>query len=439
MFILPSYVSTVLDTLHQHGYEGYIVGGCVRDFLLERTPADFDVTTNATPTQVEEVFKEYQVVETGLQHGTVTVLVQGYPVEITTYRIDGTYSDGRHPDSVEYTSNLKDDLSRRDFTINAMAYNHTDGIIDEFDGMRDLNNRVIRCVGNPQQRFSEDSLRILRAIRFSSQLTFSIDMPTSFMIHNHKKALLGVSKERITVELNKLIMGNNVHHVLMEYSDVISTIIPEIAPCIGFNQHSKYHKYDIWEHIAVSVDNAPLILHVRLAMLLHDIGKPQTFRLDENGQGHFPNHAHVGAKMVEKILKDLKYDNATIKRVTMLVYHHDDEFNSEYDIKKALLLMGMETFMELLKVQSADALSKYDFCKERLHHIDTVKNLCINIVARGDCLSLKELAIGGNDLKGLGIEGKAIGETLDYLLDEVMKGNVINEKTELMQYLKRYN
>jgi tRNA nucleotidyltransferase (CCA-adding enzyme) len=436
MFLLPQYVNTVLDTLNAHGYEAYIVGGCVRDFLLKRMPSDFDITTNATPQQTIQAFKGFHVIETGLQHGTVTVVVDKKTVEITTYRIDGTYSDGRHPDSVEYTSNLKDDLSRRDFTINAMAYNHTDGIIDEFDGMRDLNNRVIRCVGNPQQRFSEDSLRILRAIRFSSQLVFSIDMPTSFMIHNLRKSLLGVSKERITVELNKLIMGNNVHHVLMEYSDVISTVIPEVAPCIGFNQHSRYHKYDVWEHMAISVDNAPLILHVRLAMLLHDIAKPQTFKLDEKGQGHFKNHAHIGAKIVEKILKDLKYDNATIKRVTMLVYHHDDEFNSEYDIKKALLLMGMEAFMELLKVQSADALSKCEFCKQRLSHIDDVKNSCISIVARGDCLSLKELALNGNDLKTLGVEGKSIGKTLDFLLDEVMRGNVANEKSALIQLAK---
>jgi tRNA nucleotidyltransferase (CCA-adding enzyme) len=230
-------------------------------------------------------------------------------------------------------------------------------------------------------------------------------------------------------------MGSNVYDVLMEYSDVMATIIPEIAPCIGFNQHSKYHKYDIWEHMAVSVKSAPQILHVRLAMFLHDIGKPQTFRLDEQGQGHFPKHAHVGATIAQKVLKDLKYDNATIKRVSTLVYHHDDEFNCDYDVKKALKEMGIEAFMELLKVQSADAMAKYDFCRKRLYHIDKVKNACIDIVARGDCVSLKDLGVDGNDLMALGITGKSIGETLEYLLDEVMRGNVANVKSELIAHI----
>lgn len=436
MFTLPSYVNTALDILNEHGFEAYIVGGCVRDFLLNRTPADFDITTNATPLQTIEVFKNFQVIETGIKHGTVTVLIEKKSVEITTYRIDGTYSDSRHPDNVEYTSNLVDDLSRRDFTINAMAYNHIDGIIDRFDGIKDLNNNTIKCVGNPQLRFSEDALRILRAIRFSAQLNFDIDKDTSFIIHNMRNSLLKVSKERIATEINKLLMGDNVYSVLMEYSDIIATIIPEISQCIGFNQHSKYHKYDVWEHMAISVQNSPKYLNVRLAMFLHDIGKPKTFSLDTNGNGHFYNHAHVGAEISEKILKNLKYDNATIKRVTTLIYHHDDEFYSEYDIKKTMSKIGLNAFMELLKVQTADALSKYDFCRQQLSHIEEVKQMAINIIARGDCISLKELSINGDDLKSLGLEGKAIGDTLNFLLDEVMKNKVINEHSKLIEHIK---
>jgi len=437
MFLLPSYVNIVLDMLNDSGYESYIVGGCVRDFLLKRTPNDFDITTNAQPLQTKEVFKDFHVIETGLQHGTVTVVIDNTPVEITTYRIDGSYSDGRHPDSVEYTSKLKDDLSRRDFTINAMAYNHVNGIVDKFHGIHHLNDKVIKCVGEPSQRFSEDALRILRAIRFASQLNFSIDTDTSYMLHNLKHTLLKVSVERIAVELNKLLLGDNVYEVLMQYDDVISTIIPEISPCVGFNQRSRYHKYDVWEHIVVSIKNSPKYLNVRLAMLFHDIGKPKTFSLDANGNGHFFNHAHVSAEMTENILKRLKYDNATIKRVTSLVYHHDDEFNSTYDIKKTLSAIGLEAFMELLKVQSADALAKYDFCHYQINHIEKVKQIAIDIISNGDCISLKDLSINGNDIKSLGILGKDIGLTLDTLLNEVMKDNLTNEKSCLIEFINK--
>lgn len=435
MFILPSYVNTALDILNKNGFEAYIVGGCVRDFLLNRIPADFDITTNATPLQTITAFKGFQVIETGIKHGTVTILIEKKPVEVTTYRIDGTYSDSRHPDNVEYTSNLIDDLSRRDFTINAMAYNHIDGIIDRFNGIKDLNNCIIKCVGNPQLRFSEDALRILRAIRFSAQINFDIDKYTSFIIHNMKNTLLKVSKERIATELNKLLMGDNAYPVLMKYSDVISTIIPEISQCIGFNQHSKYHKYDVWEHMAISVQNSPKYLNVRLAMLLHDIGKPKTFSLDINGNGHFYDHAHVGAEIVKDILKNLKYDNDTIKNVTTLIYHHDDEFYSEYDIKKTMSKIGLKAFMELLKVQTADALSKYDFCRQQLNHIEEVKQMAINIISNGDCISLKQLAINGDDLKFIGLKGKDIGDTLNFLLDEVMQNKVDNQRPKLIKHI----
>lgn len=436
MYILPTYVDTVFNILNNHGYEAYIVGGCVRDFLLGRTPHDFDITTNAKPFEIIDVFKGFHVIETGLQHGTVTVVVEKTPVEITTYRIDGTYSDSRHPDSVEYTSHLKDDLSRRDFTINAMAYDNNDNLVDEFSGLQDLNNKLIRCVGNPQSRFSEDALRIFRAIRFSSQLNFSIEENTSYMVHNLKDTLKKISVERIAIELNKLIMGDNVYNVLMQYSDVISVVIPQISNCIRFNQHSKYHKYDVWEHMVVSVESSPKILTVRLAMLLHDIGKPQTFTLDSNGNGHFFNHAHVGASIAESILKSLKYDNATIKKVTSLVYHHDDEFNSMYDIKKALSTLGSEIFFELLEVQTADAMAKYEFCRDRINHILKVKQIAIDIIASGECISLKDLSVNGIDIKSLGFNGKDIGDTLNFLLDEVMKGNIINEKSRLLKYIK---
>lgn len=436
IFNLPSYVNTVLNNIISHGFEAYIVGGCVRDFLLNRTPNDFDITTNATPLQVEEIFKDFHVIETGLQHGTVTVVVEGVTVEITTYRIDGLYSDGRHPDNVQYTSKLKDDLSRRDFTINAMAYNHEVGIVDKFNGINDLKNGLITCVGEPQKRFSEDALRIMRAIRFSSQLNFSIEENTSNKVHELKDTLNKVSVERIAVELNKLIMGDKPHEILTSYSDVISTIIPEIKSCIGFNQHSRYHKYDVWEHMAVSVQNSPKNLNIRLAMLLHDIGKPKTFTLDINGNGHFYKHAYVGAEISEKILKNLKYDNATIKRVTTLIYHHDDEFHNVYDIKKSISNLGKEVFFELISVQQADALSKHDFCSKHVQELEEIKIIAQDLISKNECLSLKDLAINGNDLKSIGIQGKNIGDTLNILLDNVLKDTLKNDKNSLIDYVK---
>lgn len=436
IFNLPSYVNTVLNNIISHGFEAYIVGGCVRDFLLNRTPNDFDITTNATPLQVEEIFKDFHVIETGLQHGTVTVVVEGVTVEITTYRIDGLYSDGRHPDNVQYTSKLKDDLSRRDFTINAMAYNHEVGIVDKFNGINDLKNGLITCVGEPQKRFSEDALRIMRAIRFSSQLNFSIEENTSNKVHELKDTLSKVSVERIAVELNKLIMGDKPHEILTSYSDVISTIIPEIKSCIGFNQHSRYHKYDVWEHMAVSVQNSPKNLNIRLAMLLHDIGKPKTFTLDINGNGHFYKHAYVGAEISEKILKNLKYDNATIKRVTTLIYHHDDEFHNVYDIKKSISNLGKEVFFELISVQQADALSKHDFCSKHVQELEEIKTIAQDLISKNECLSLKDLSVNGNDLKSIGIQGKNIGDTLNILLDNVLKDTLKNDKNSLIDYVK---
>jgi tRNA nucleotidyltransferase (CCA-adding enzyme) len=282
-------------------------------------------------------------------------------------------------------------------------------------------------------RFSEDALRILRAIRFSSQLGFSIESSTAFRIHYAQKDLLRVSKERIAVELNKLVLGDNAYTVLMQYSDVISTIVPEVTPCINFDQHSRYHKYDVWEHMAISVKNSPKILPVRLAMLFHDIAKPIAFTLDENGNGHFCNHAHIGAGIVEKILKYLKYDNATIKRVSTLVYHHDDDFYTEYDIKKTLSNIGEEAFLQLLEVQSADSKSKHEFCRDRLTHIEHVRQQVEGILTRGDCITLKALAVNGDDVKSQGVEGKAIGERLEYLLDEVMRGKLPNDRETLLK------
>ncbi len=435
-FQLPSYVDTVLKTIQAHGFEAYIVGGCVRDFLLGRTPNDFDITTNATPLEVEEAFKGYHVIETGLQHGTVTVVVEGVTVEITTYRIDGSYSDGRHPDSVQYTSHLKDDLSRRDFTINAMAYNHQDGIVDEFNGIHDLERKLITCVGDPQQRFSEDALRIMRAIRFSSQLNFNIELQTAKKVHELKSTLGKVSVERIAVELNKLLMGETPHRILMDYSDIFTTIIPEVEQCIGFDQRSKYHKYDVWEHIAVAVQNSQKVLSIRLAMLLHDIGKPNVFTLDSNGNGHFYKHAYVSAEIAETVLKRLKYDNATIKRVTTLVRHHDDEFHNLYDIKKSISTLGKDVFFELISVQQADAMAKHEFCSKHVAELDEIKRIAEEILSSGECLNLKDLAINGNDLKTIGIEGKSIGETLNRLLDEVLMDNLSNERETLLQYVK---
>ena len=436
---IPDYVNVIIKSLEKSGFEAYIVGGCVRDCLLGRIPKDYDVCTSAEPEQVKAVFSDMRIIETGIKHGTVTVMSDNKPVEVTTFRIDGDYEDHRKPENVTYTKSLEEDLSRRDFTINAMAYSDKCGIIDLYNGQKHLFTRKIRCVGEPEKRFSEDALRILRALRFSSELEFKLDKETESAVHRCKKLLNDISEERIQSELNGILMGENVSEVLMEYYDVIRVFIPEIAPCVHFNQQSRYHLYDVWEHTAMSVSQACKDLTVRLAMLLHDIAKPQCFKLDDNGQGHFYEHEQKGAAMAEQILRRLKYPNETLSRVcTLIRYHYVTPVDDDRIIKRLLNIMGADAFHQLAEVQKADARSKQPFCMERIPLIDKVNIKAYEIESRGDCYSLKDLAINGNDLLELGVSGRQVGEVLNEVLQDVISEIVPNEKNALIERVKKH-
>ena len=334
---VPVDVKNIIETLEANGYEAYAVGGCVRDTLLFRMPGDWDITTSALPQQTKELFKDYKTIDTGLKHGTLTVLINHMPFEVTTYRIDGEYGDNRHPKSVEFTKSLENDLARRDFTINALAYNPSAGLVDLYDGQAHIYNSIIKTVGNPDQRFNEDGLRIMRALRFSAVLGFQIEKETAEAIHRNKELLKNISAERLAVELTKLVCGKNAFNVLMEYADVLSVFIPEIAPAIGFRQYGKKHAYDVWEHICHTVDTIPDDRILRLTMLLHDLGKIPTHQLNENGDSTFKNHAMIGGEMARKILTQLKFDKKTINRVSFLVSYHDFEpVKTKQELKKHL-------------------------------------------------------------------------------------------------------
>lgn len=435
---IPENVKAVIQSLENAGFEAYIVGGCVRDSFMGRIPKDYDVCTNAKPDEVKAALGGFKTIDTGIKHGTVTVMSDNEPVEVTTYRIDGKYSDHRKPDSVEFTDQLTEDLSRRDFTINAMAYSDKTGVVDVFNGQKHLFNRKIRCVGEPEKRFDEDALRILRALRFASELEFVLDKDTESAVHRCRKLLRDVSEERITAELNKLLMGENVYDVLTKYHDVFEVFIPEITPCVGFNQQSRYHLYDVWEHTAMSVSQAKKDLTIRLAMLLHDISKPDCFKLDDNGQGHFYEHEQMGAEVAEKILRRLKYPNSVIEDVVTLIrYHYVTPVDDERVIKRLMSKMGSAAFHRLMEVQKADSRAKQPFCMERVPLIDKINFKAYEIEKRGDCISLKDLAVNGNDIMELGYSGKAVGAILDELLQAVISEEISNEKEVLLSQAKK--
>ena len=404
---MPPSVNMVIDSLHAKGFEAYAVGGCVRDTILAREPDDWDITTSASPQQVKEIFD--RTVDTGLEHGTVTVLAGSGAHEVTTYRIDGEYEDGRHPKEVVFTSSLAEDLRRRDFTINAMAYNNEEGLVDLFDGIRDLQRKVIRCVGNPTERFSEDALRILRALRFSAQLGFKLDPATLDAIIALAPTLEKISAERIRVELMK-------------------------TP-----QNNPHHCYNVGEHTIAALQHVPADPILRWTMLLHDIAKPACRTTDEAGIDHFKGHAPAGEKMAKAILRRLKFDNETIRQVAALIRWHDCRMAPEKPvIRRILNKLGPELFGKLMIVQEADTMAKSLYQREEtLERIGKVRECVREILDNGDCFTLKTLAVSGKDLMELGVpKGPKIGECLNAALEEVMKDPAKNTKEYLTEYVK---
>ena len=436
---LPAGVARALSMMENAGYEAFIVGGCVRDALMGIPPKDYDITTSALPEETKAVFREYRVIETGIQHGTVTVMMEGMPLEITTYRTEGTYSDNRHPDSVSFTTSLREDVARRDFTMNAIAYSPTRGLIDHFGGEADIRAGIIRCVGDPDTRFREDALRMMRGIRFASVLGFRIEENTAAAIRGNKERIPTVSAERIRVELTKLLCGVNVKNVLMDWWDVLGVVIPEILPMHNFDQKTPYHIYDVWEHTAVAVSETPPVTHLRLSALLHDIGKPPSFFTDEKGVGHFYGHPAVSARMTEKILARLKYDNVTRRRVITLVKEHDRIIEpKETAVKRALSRLTPEVFFDLLTIKRADNLAQSPNYRDRLETYDAIEAMAQDILEKNECISVSSLAVNGNDLISIGMKrGKAIGEMLTHLLEQVIRGKLENDKEKLLAYVKK--
>lgn len=438
-FYLPQNVSMIIDKLEYNGFDTYIVGGCVRDSILGKKPKDYDIATAASPEQVKKCFRGYKIIDSGIKHGTVTIVINNENFEITTFRIDGNYSDNRHPNNVVFSTNITDDLSRRDFTINSMAYNPHIGLIDHFDAQKDLFNRRITCVGEPSVRFEEDALRIMRALRFASVLGFEIERTTALAIHDMKHLLKNIASERIANELLLLLDGISPAEVLTQFADVFAVIIPEIEPCINFRQHNRHHVYDVWTHTAMAIERSKPLPDVRLALLLHDIGKPVCFRLDEEGNGHFFNHEKVSAEMAEKILHRMHLPNKTINNVcTLIKYHYVTPVDDYKVVRRLLSTVGEELFPLLLEVMRGDNRAKQNSCFERVQIVDAMQTKYRDIIAMNQCLKLSDLAVNGNDIISLGYSGQKIGEILDMLLDNVIEEKVPNEREALLEFAQNY-
>ena len=433
---MPEDVKFIINTLMNNGYESNIVGGCVRDSIMQRNPKDWDITTKANPEEVMKLFDK--VVLTGLKHGTVTVMINKEGYEVTTYRADGEYEDNRHPKEVKFVSSLKEDLARRDFTINAMAYNEKDGLIDYFGGMEDLSNEIIKTVGEPKKRFNEDALRMLRAIRFSAQLNFKIDENVLNAIKELKDNIKNISKERIREELNKILLSNPKKIDILRKCEILEYIIPGISKIYNFNQNNDYHNFDLYNHTLVATDAIESRIHLRLAMMLHDFGKIETKITDENGISHYYAHAKESVKIATKILKDLKYDNETINKVLTLIQYHDCTLKSKLSVKRMLNKIEEELFRDLIKVQRADILSQNPvYAEERLLNLVSIESKLDLILSQNECFNLKDLRINGGDLIDIGFKkGKEIGETLKYLLELVIQNPKLNEKEELIKLAK---
>ncbi len=433
---LPQEVNIILELLESSGHEAYCVGGAVRDNVMGISPGDWDITTSALPYETKAIFKEYKTIDTGLKHGTLTVIINHKPFEVTTYRIDGEYGDNRHPENVEFTRSLADDLARRDFTVNALAYNKKHGLVDLYDGQAHIYNSIIKTVGDPDKRFQEDGLRIMRALRFSSVLGFNIEENTAAAIHRNKELLKNISAERISAELEKLVCGINAYNVLMAFPDVISVFIPEVEPAIGFTQYGKKHAYDIWEHICHTVNTIPQDKILRLTMLLHDLGKVPTHKLNEKGDSTFKNHAMVGGEMAKDILTRLRFDKKTINRVAFLVSYHDFEpCSSKTELKHQLKTKTPDDIRTLLTIKKSDRGALSESFRDISYETEINLQWLNEIEKNEECCNIKDLAISGADLIAVGFSGEKIGEALNKALDGVIEEKISNNKSDLLTYL----
>lgn len=437
---IPQQVNRAIEILRQNGHTAYVVGGAVRDSLMGKDAHDWDIATSAKPEETAEAFGDFRVIETGVKHGTVTVIIDGESLEITTYRIESGYSDNRHPDSVEFTDMIEDDLSRRDFTVNAIAYSPAAGIADPFGGCDDIRSEIIRCVGEPDRRFGEDALRILRALRFSATLGFEIDKDTSDSIRRNYESLKNISVERIFVELSKLLCGKDAKRILLDYSEVIFFVLPELKPMRGCTQNHERHIFDVWGHTVEAAVNVNAEVPLRLAMLFHDSGKPYVKSTDENGIDHFYQHSKKSREIASEALTRLKVSNKLREHVCNLVEYHDflPDKISKKTYKKYIGLLGAETVEELFEIRKADISAQNPkFLSEELEANKKGLELFNEIQQENSCLKISDLAISGKDLKKAGIPpSPEMGRILETLLDEVLEEKTENSKTALLDRVK---
>lgn len=431
---MPKNVDTAINLLQSAGFEAYAVGGCVRDSLLGKTPNDWDITTSAKPEDMKSVFINFHCIDTGIKHGTVTVVIDGEPLEITTFRLDGEYEDNRHPKSVTFTSNLGADLGRRDFTVNAMAYSKMTGTVDLFGGENDLKNKIIRCVGDPDRRFNEDALRILRALRFASALDFEIEEKTAQSLLKNCALLGNISEERIAKELLKLVCGKGAKRILTDFAPVLFEILPELQPMYKNSHDNPHHCYDIYEHTLIAVESIDPEPTLRFAMLLHDCGKPAVKKFDENSVAHFYGHQRISAEISAQILARLKVSNKFRDEILFLVSNHDrwELYENTEKMPRYLSKFGLDGVLKLLKVMRADVLAQSPEYRYRLDQIADAEEIAKNLAAQKPCLSLSELQINGRTLMDIGIpQGRKLGAVLAQLLDEVIDGVTKNTQEAL--------
>ncbi|MCM1165758.1 MAG: HD domain-containing protein [Lachnospiraceae bacterium] len=434
---LPFQIAEMLERLERAGFSAFVVGGCVRDALMGMQPRDYDITTSALPRETERVFSDCRVIETGVKHGTVTVLYKGQSVEITTFRVDGEYADGRHPSSVTFSREVGDDLSRRDFTMNGIAYSPKTGVIDPFGGAGDIGSRMIRCIGDPGRRFSEDALRILRALRFSATLGFAVEKQTADTITARAKDLHKVSAERVFSELKLLLCGSGVKRVLLEFPSVFAEIMPPLAEQIGYEQGSRYHDSTLYEHTARAVEAAPAEPALRLAMLLHDTGKPFCRTVGEDGECHYYGHAEKSREIADGLLRTLKCDNVLRERVCAIIKRHDMPAEpSRRIVKRRLSQYGSELFRDIMCAQIADSSAQSALGRPRIENAKKCLETAEEIISAKPCLTLKELAVSGRDLKDMVPPSPLMGRVLSELLAEVVAEKLPNEKNALLERAK---
>lgn len=435
---IKEYAQKAIDRLKAKGFEAYAVGGCIRNSLLSIDESDYDICTNALPEQTLSVFSDLRTYKTGIAHGTVTVMIDNKSIEITTYRSEGKYIGNRRPQYVRFVPSLYEDLSRRDFTMNALCYDGKGEIIDLFGGVKDILDKTIRAIGNPDERFTEDALRILRAVRFSAQLGFTIEKGTAGAMEDCKGLLLHISAERKLDELKKIICGQYAYKALTRYRSIIAQIIPDISACFDYNQNSKHHCYDVWEHTCRALSAIEADINLRLAMLFHDLGKPHVRTIGKDGLFHFRGHMIKSSQIARDTLTSLHCDTKTINYVVKLVLLHDERLAAnDYEIKKFISKNSWSFFYDYMKIRYADTCAQSDYRrKEKLYNLDEISRHAESIRERGECVFLSELAVNGDDVLALGFKGKEIAIALDYALDLVLSGKCKNDKRLLISAIK---